>query len=382
MRSTRTYLRWSRLVLGLLLSTMLLTTTTTYAVGSVSSEQRPFAASLLEHNGVPGMADRIAPTSSSTSAANTAAPATDPYAIAPTFRIRATRQGMVGGRTANGYIIPPNARFVSLPCRCVLSSKGGNEYQVRITYRGRSTVVPVYDVGPYSARDDYWNPQRTGFPDLEWGWPMDHAAYYEGYNGGQADKGYVRFPTAMDVGDGAWIDDLGIVGDQAEVEVTMLWMGQDPLAGPPQRDPNQPEILVDELGGDFWHNSPDLGSSAVGCGYGRHAYQTRSVSNPSQSSQVVRWQPNLPTEGEYDLYVHVPICPSKRAPTTSARYLIQHRDAALEVLVDQSTQTSWVYLGRYPFSAGSNGFIQLADVTSENGKTIWFDQARWVRVNP
>ncbi|NTW98220.1 MAG: hypothetical protein HGB28_06705, partial [Oscillochloris sp.] len=277
-----------------------------------------------------------------------AAANTDPYAVAPTFRIRATRQGMVGGRTANGYIIPPNARFVSLPCWCALSSKGGDEYKVRITYRGRSTVVPVYDVGPYSARDDYWNVARTGYPDLERGWPMDHAAYYEGYNGGQADKGYVRFPTAMDVGDGAWIDDLGIVGDQAEVEVTMLWMGQDPLAGPPQRDPSQPEVLVDELGGDFWHSSPEIGVSAVGCGYGRHAYQAKTVTDPAQSSQVTRWQPNLPVEAAYDLYVHVPICPSKRPVTTAARYVIQHRDGALEVAVNQATQTSWVYLGRFP----------------------------------
>ncbi len=162
----------------------------------------------------------------------------DPYAVAPTFRIRATRQGMVGGHTANGFIIPSRARFVSLPCWCALSSKEGNEYQVRITYHGRSTVVPVYDVGPYSARDDYWNSGRKGYPDLERGWPMDHAAYYEGYNSRQADKGYVRFPSGMDVGDGAWIDDLKIDGDQAEVEVTMLWMGADPLAGPPARDPS------------------------------------------------------------------------------------------------------------------------------------------------
>ncbi|NJN16518.1 MAG: hypothetical protein HC822_09705 [Oscillochloris sp.] len=176
----------------------------------------------------------LAPTNA---AATAEAAAVDPYAIAPTFRIRATRQGMIGGRTANGYIIPPKARFVSLPDWSVLSSRGGNEYQVRISYRGRSTVVPVYDVGPYSGRDDYWDIVRNGYPDLERGWPMDHAAYYEGYNNRRADKGYVRFPTAMDVGDGAWIDDLGIVGDQAEVEVTYLWLGQDPFAGPPARDP-------------------------------------------------------------------------------------------------------------------------------------------------
>ncbi|NNJ09918.1 hypothetical protein EKD04_006220 [Chloroflexales bacterium ZM16-3] len=483
MRSTRTYLRWSRLALALLACTLLISATTTYAAGSGSPQQRTSTAGLLEHNGVLSLADGsvalaadaapaspllgafrrsgsliaepptsplaaarfrisygvdlprgtalrvdvrasldgtlwtpwmvdmpsgavvgfpvpaqrvqyrltlmgdlgLSPVVRSVSLEPTSAPATyeaaaaDPYAVAPTFRIRATRQGMIGGRTANGFVIPPHARFVSLPCWCALSSKGGDEYKVRITYRGRSTVVPVYDVGPYSARDDYWNTQRKGYPDLERGWPMDHAAYYEGYNGKQADKGYVRFPTAMDVGDGAWIDDLGIVGDQAEVEVTMLWMGADPLAGPPARDPNLPEQVVDELGGSFWHSSPDIGVSAVGCGYERHAYQAKTVTDQAQSTQVARWQPNLPTAGDYDLYVHVPVCPSKRATTSAARYVIQHRDGALEVAVNQAAQPGWVHLGRFPFSAGSDGFIQLSDLAGDAGATVWFDQAKWVR---
>jgi hypothetical protein len=301
------------------------------------------------------------------------------YAVAPTFRIRATRQGMIGGRTANGYIIPPRARFVSLPSWSVLSSKGGDEYRVRITYKGRSSVVPVYDVGPYSGRDDYWAAQRNGYPQLERGWPMDHAAYYEGFNGGQADKGFVRFPTAMDVGDGVWWDDLGIHGDQAEVEVTFLWLGQDPASGPPARDPAAPEQIVDELGGDFWHSTPSLGATAVGCGYGRHAYAVASTTDPSAGS-VARWQPNLPVEAFYDLYVHVPICPSKRGPAREARYVVQHRDGAAEFSLNQATQTGWVHLGRFPFRAGTGGFIQLGALAGDADRTVWFDQARWVRV--
>lgn len=319
----------------------------------------------------------LAPTNAPATAA--APPAAAPYDIAPTFRIRATRQGMVGGRTANGYIIPPHARFVSLPSWSVLSSRGGDEYKVRISYRGRSTVVPVYDVGPYSGRDDYWDIKRDGYPDLERGWPMDHAAYYEGYNGGQADKGYVRFPTAMDVGDGAWIDDLGIVGDQAEVEVTYLWLGQDPLAGPPVRDPGAGEHIVDELNSDFWHSPAPLGASPVGCGYGRHAYWTTSTTDQAKSTNVVRWQPVLPSAGTFDVYAHVPVCPSKKPPVTQARYVVQHQAGAVEVVVDQSTQTGWVHLGRYQFAAGNTGFVQLADLAGDPGRTIWFDQVRWVR---
>lgn len=306
-------------------------------------------------------------------------PAPSPYGIAPTFRVRATRQGMIGGRTANGYVIPPRARFVSLPSWSVLSTRGRDEYQVRISYRGRSSVVPVYDVGPYSGRDDYWDQQRDGFPDLERGWPMDHAAYYEGYNGGRADKGFVRFPTAIDVGDGVWWDELGIVGDQAEVEVTYLWLGQDPTAGPPRRDPAAAEHLVDELGGDFWHSAPSLSPSAVGCGMGRHAYWTPSTTDPAGAT-VARWQPDIPAEALYDVFVHVPICGGKQPPVAQARYVIQHRDGAVELAIDQRQQTGWVHLGRFPFAAGTQGFVQLGALAGDGGGSVWFDQAKWVRV--
>ncbi len=321
---------------------------------------------------------RLASTNQAPSVSTAASAA--PFSIAPTFRIRATRLGMVGGRTANGYVIPPRARFVALPSWTVLSTRGRDEYQVRISYQGRSVVAPVYDVGPYSERDDYWNQPRGGFPQLERGWPLDHAAYYEGFNGGRADKGIVRYPTAMDIGDGIWWDDLGIVGDQAEVEVTYLWLGQDPIAGPPRRDPAAPEHVVDELGGDFWHNEAVLTASPVGCGMGRHAYQATTVNDPARGGLVVRWQPDLPVEAEYDLFVHVPTCPSKRERATQARYVIQHRDGTLEVTVNQRAQTGWVHLGRFPFKAGVEGYVQSGALAGDAGATIWFDQARWVRV--
>ena len=161
--------------------------------------------------------------------------------VAPTFRVRATRMGMVGGRTANGHRIQKRDHFVSLPCTCSLSSRGGNEYMVRITYNGRSAVAPVYDVGPWNIKDNFWDPQeRRYFGDLRQGWPQDHAAYFEGHNGGRAAKGRVRFPTAVDVGDGVWWDALGIKGDRAEVEVTFLWMGRDPLESPSQEEAAPP----------------------------------------------------------------------------------------------------------------------------------------------
>ncbi len=297
--------------------------------------------------------------------------------VAPTYRIRATRLGMIGGRTANGHIIRPRDRFVALPSWRSLSSRGGHEYQVRITYKGRSVVAPVWDVGPWNTRDDYWSVQRERFPELRRGWPQDHAAYFERHNGGYAEKGYVRFPTAMDVGDGIWWDDLGIVGDQAEVEVTFLWEGRDPLTEPPP-PPAIADIEIDTSSPDFqisrsiWHHSPP------GCGAGGHAFWTLTTTNPDASTHRVRWQPALPVTGMYDVYVHVPRCEHEYPITTAARYLVQHREGVQEILINQAQQTDWVLLGRFAFADDNNGFIQLTSLAGDAGHTLWFDNARWV----
>jgi hypothetical protein len=150
---------------------------------------------------------------------------------APTYRLRVTRQGMVGGRTANGYIIKKNDFFVSLPSWSSLSSRNGSEYQVRLSANGKSVVVRVADVGPWNKNDNYWSADRTRYKDLPVGWPQDHAAYFEKHNKGRAEKGYVRYPTAVDIGDGAYWA-LGLKGAQATVDVTFLWLGNDPGPNP------------------------------------------------------------------------------------------------------------------------------------------------------
>ncbi len=303
--------------------------------------------------------------------------------VAPTYKIRATRLGMVGGRTANGHIITRNDRFVALPSWRSLNSHGGHEYSVRITYQGRSVVAPVWDVGPWNTRDNYWSSNRERYSDLPQGWPQDHAAYYDNYNGGYAEKGYVRFPTAMDVGDGLWYE-LGIDGDQGSVEVTYLWLGRDPLVTPPPPpDPNASEFRVTEAmeGYTFqssaaraWYHSP------TGCGEGGHALRTLSVTDPAKQENEARWQPQLPLEAEYDVYVHVPLCPADQPVTQHARYQVRHRDGETTVEVNQAQQTGWVLLGRYPFAASSDGFVRLTDVAGDHGNTMWFDDAKWVPV--
>jgi hypothetical protein len=68
----------------------------------------------------------------------------------PWQRVFATREGLVGRRTATGATIQPGALFVALPHPSALRR------DVELRYRGRAIVVPVLDVGPWNIDDAYW----------------------------------------------------------------------------------------------------------------------------------------------------------------------------------------------------------------------------------
>lgn len=153
-----------------------------------------------------------------------AAAAATPDAASPhTFRVFGYREGLVGGTTANGHVIQPNDHFVALPCACALSSKGGNEFQVRIEYNGKTVTAPVWDVGPWNIDDNYWDaPADRTYSNIPQGVPEAQAAYEDDYNNGRDGSGRtVGSPGGIDIGDGTFAD-LGMT-DSDWVKVTFLW---------------------------------------------------------------------------------------------------------------------------------------------------------------
>ncbi|PTL81950.1 hypothetical protein [Vitiosangium sp. GDMCC 1.1324] len=144
-----------------------------------------------------------------------------------TYRIYATREGLVGGTTANGHVIKSYDRFVALPSRRALASNGGSEYQVRICYpvTGKCATTSVWDIGPWNTKDDYWNVSSTRemWKDLPQGKPEAQAAYQDGYNGGYDQFGRrPANPAGIDIADGTFWTDLGM-SDNDWVNVTYLW---------------------------------------------------------------------------------------------------------------------------------------------------------------
>ena len=143
------------------------------------------------------------------------------------YRVYATREGLVGYTTANGHVIKSSDRFVALPSRRALASNGGTEYQVRICYAvtGKCTTTSVWDVGPWNTKDDYWNVSsvREMWKDLPQGKPEAQAAYQDGYNGGLDQFGRrPANPAGIDLADGTFWYDLGMSNNDW-VTVTYLW---------------------------------------------------------------------------------------------------------------------------------------------------------------
>jgi hypothetical protein len=139
----------------------------------------------------------------------------------------ATREGLVGGTTANGHVIASRDQFVALPSRRGLASNGSGNYSVKVCTTSRCAFEPVWDVGPWNTKDDYWNPSATRetFKDLPQGKPEAQAAYQDGYNGGKDGSGRkVANPAGIDLADGVFWDALGL-SNNGFVDVTYLWTG-------------------------------------------------------------------------------------------------------------------------------------------------------------
>lgn len=167
------------------------------------------------------------------------------------YRVFATREGLIGGTTANGHVIAETDHFVALPSRRALAPKGTGDYTVRVCTAHRCGYAPVWDVGPWNTRDDYWNPPdvRQEWKELPQGMPQAQIAHLDGFNGGrdQFDR-KVRNPAGIDLSD-AFFYDLGLT-DNAWVQVDYLWtgsgtlgtVGEDPVVVRAAADPDAAEV--------------------------------------------------------------------------------------------------------------------------------------------
>ncbi len=118
----------------------------------------------------------------------------------------------------------------------------------------------------------------------------------------------------------------------------------------------------------------------VPCGFGGQSLYSFATDDAAQSSNSATWRPRLPTGGSYRLAVYIPFGCGLNQATGHAVYKIRHADGSSERSVDQSASAGWVDLGVYRFNAGTDGAVELYDVTGEPlglSRVLYFDAVRW-----
>lgn len=113
------------------------------------------------------------------------------------IRVKATREGLVGGKTASGYAIDKIVPFVALP-----SGKALQRFvRVRNPANGRTAIAVVLDIGPWNVADD-----RYVFEGARPAAEAGHSLSGKGTNGAGIDLGEAvwRALDMQDNGDVEW----------------------------------------------------------------------------------------------------------------------------------------------------------------------------------
>jgi hypothetical protein len=143
-----------------------------------------------------------------------------------------------------------------------------------------------------------------------------------------------------------------------------------------------PPITVDDLDPAFARYGSSYYWHGENAGYNSHMWWT--LSNSYTVDNWARWRPTLAAERRYRLEVYIPGAIAGYSPTTSARYMVYHRDGVTPVVINQAANLNqWVSLGEFCFTGDTGGWVELTDATGEavGARTIAFDAIRWTCVD-
>jgi hypothetical protein len=124
-------------------------------------------------------------------------------------RVKATREGLVGGKTASGFVIDKIVPFVALPAHNALY----NHVIVRNPRNGKACIACVLDVGPWNTADEAYV-FRGARPAAEAGTSL---------------SGHGTNNAGIDLGEAVW-QNLGMAGND-DVEWAFVSPG-DAMTGP------------------------------------------------------------------------------------------------------------------------------------------------------
>jgi hypothetical protein len=215
-------------------------------------------------------------------------------AQAASYRVFATREGLVDGHTANGHKIVKNDLFVALPSWRSLADEDGSEYSVKVcSAGGRCAWAPVWDVGPWNTKDDYWSGHRELWHDLPQGVPEAQAAFRDGHNDGKDGTGRtVGNPAGIDLSDGMFDAALELT-DNSEVTVSYLWTGGPALSTVDADDQQTDAGAANSAAGG---PTPDSGARAANGTAGSAAGSAAGTANGTANGSAAGTANGIPTD--------------------------------------------------------------------------------------
>lgn len=110
------------------------------------------------------------------------------------------------------------------------------------------------------------------------------------------------------------------------------------------------------------------------------SYLTIGTNDPNLSTNSGVWRPNLPLSGNWKVEAYIPThswgmwpCGvNPMADSTTAQYAIHHSGGIANVTINQApVDNSWVDLGIYSFTNGTNGYVHLSDLTNDPNFTTY-----------
>lgn len=140
------------------------------------------------------------------------------------------------------------------------------------------------------------------------------------------------------------------------------------------------DLIVDEdqaVGTGAWSSGNYLLEQAYD-----QDYKWASTSETSET-YYARYQPDLPSDGTYQIYVRHVAGPPPNNRSVQAKFTVSYYGGSQNYQVDQSqVGGQWVYLATKPFLAGTAGYVKLSNFTGEAGKVVIADAVKFTYAGP
>lgn len=164
---------------------------------------------------------------------------------------------------------------------------------------------------------------------------------------------------------------------------------------PRERDTQRNEIVIDNdtpqnhLKGKFIEinelKNIQWKSGGTGFAYGNPPYgenhnpflkgSYRKIAAETEASAYTEWIPMIDEEGYYSVYISYGMSDEN---VTDAEYIVHHAGGETKFNVNQQIGGgTWIYLGNFKFSKGSEGKVVLSNKSKDEGKFVTADAVRF-----